>query len=213
MSTKRLNEIIKAFDEYYGKDAYCALNYSNPFELLVATMLSAQCTDKRVNEVTNVLFKKYKTPEEYKNANIEELCEIIKPVGLYKSKGNNIIKMSRIINEEYNNEVPSDINLLTRLPGVGRKTANVVRGNIFGIPSIVVDTHVLRISNVLGIACAKEPVEMEQELMKKLPKEYWILWNLWLIRLGRSFCTARKKHCEECFLVKYCKTGLKNLSN
>lgn len=203
--TKRTGEILKLLDEQYGTEYICYLNYETPWQLLIATMLSAQCTDARVNIVTAGLFKKYDTLEKFANADLQELEQDIKPTGFYHTKAKNIIACTKTLLYEYHGEVPNDLDALTALAGVGRKTANVIRGNIYHEPSVVVDTHVKRISKRLGVTKEDDPVKIEFDLMKKLPKDHWILWNIHIITFGRTICTARSPKCEQCFLTKYCK--------
>lgn len=202
--TKRTSEILNILDEMYGTENICYLNHENPWQLLIATILSAQCTDARVNIVTDSLFKKYTSIEAFANASLEELEKDIKPAGFQHSKATNIIGCCKKLHYEYNDTVPSDINDLTSLPGVGRKTANVIRGNIFNIPSVVVDTHVKRISYKLGLTKENDPVKIEYDLMKKLPEDHWILYNIQIITFGRDICKAVKPECERCKLQKYC---------
>lgn len=203
--TKRTGEILALLDEKYGTDYVCYLNYETPWQLLIATMLSAQCTDARVNIVTADLFRKYDTLEKFANADLAELEQDIKPTGFYHNKAKNIIACTKKLLYEYHGEVPNDLDALTSLAGVGRKTANVIRGNIYHEPSVVVDTHVKRISRKLGMTKEEDPVKIEFDLMKKLPKDHWILWNIHIITFGRTICTARSPKCEQCFLTKYCK--------
>lgn len=205
MATKRTKEILALLDEQYTKEYKCYLNYKTPEQLLIATMLSAQCTDARVNIVTKDLFVKYPDMEAFANADLKTLEQDIKPTGFYHNKAKNIIGCAKKLCEEYEGKVPESIEALTSLPGVGRKTANVIRGNIFHEPSIVVDTHVKRISRRLGLAKEEDPVKIEYELMKMLPKEHWILYNIQIITFGRQICFARSPKCEECFLIKYCR--------
>ena len=205
MATKRTKEILALLDEHYGTDFRVSLNYNSPWELLVATMMSAQCTDERVNLVTKDLFKKYKGVEDFAEANQKELEEDIHSVGFYHNKAKNIIATAKIIRDKYNGQVPSKLEDLISLAGVGRKTANVIRGNIFNDPSIVVDTHVKRISNRLGFTKESDPEKIEFELMKVLPKDHWILYNIQIITFGREICVARKPHCKQCFLKDLCK--------
>ena len=202
--TKKIKVIIERLNKEYGLFTEPTLDYGTPYELLIATMLSAQCTDERVNMVTKDLFKKYTSVEDFANADIKELEKDIHSVGFYHAKATHIIEACKRLHEVYNDEVPSDIEDLTGLSGVGRKTANVVRTHVFKIPSIVVDTHVKRISNRLGMTKEQDPVKIEFDLMKKLPKEQWSAINLQLITLGRSICTARKPKCGECFLKDVC---------
>ena len=207
---ERIEKIIEALDAQYGTDFICYLEHKDALELLIATILSAQCTDARVNTVTPTLFAKYKNAKDFANADLAELEEIIHPLGFYHAKAVNIIGCCKKLEEEFGGEVPSSIEDLTSLPGVGRKTANVIRGNIYHEPSIVVDTHVGRISRKLGITKKEDPKDVEFDLMKKIPKDHWILWNIHLITLGRSICKAPTPKCSECFLRDYCPTGQKN---
>lgn len=204
MATKRTKEILALLDEKYTREYKCYLNYENPGQLLIATMLSAQCTDARVNVVTKDLFQKYDTMEKFAQADLRELEHDIKPTGFYHNKAKNIIGCAQRLVNEYGGEVPSDLEALVSLPGVGRKTANVIRGNIFHEPSVVVDTHVKRISRRLGLTREEDPVKIEKDLMKVLPREHWILYNIQIITFGRQICFARSPKCEECFLTKYC---------
>lgn len=203
--TKRTGEILKLLDETYGTEYVCYLNHETPWQLLIATMLSAQCTDARVNIVTKDLFVKYDSVEKFAHADLKELEQDIKPTGFYHNKAKNIIACTRTLVEKYDGQVPKDLEALTSLAGVGRKTANVIRGNIFHEPSVVVDTHVKRISKRLGLTKEEDPVKIEFDLMKKLPKDHWILWNIHIITFGRTICTARNPKCQECFLRNYCK--------
>ncbi|HJB06820.1 MAG TPA: endonuclease III [Candidatus Enterocloster faecavium] len=200
----RVQKILDALDQEYGTDYRCYLNYETPWQLLIAVILSAQCTDARVNLVTADLFKKYNTLEKFAAADLKELEQDIHSTGFYHTKAKNIISCCKTLLEEYGGQVPSDLRDLTSLAGVGRKTANVIRGNIYHIPSIVVDTHVKRISRKLGLASSEEPEKIEYELMEVLPRDHWILWNIHIITLGRTICTARKPKCEECFLRQFC---------
>lgn len=203
--TKRTGEILNLLDEKYTREYKCYLNYENPGQLLVATMLSAQCTDARVNIVTKDLFVKYPTMEDFANADLKELEQDIKPTGFYHNKAKNIIGMAQMVCSKFNGEVPESLEDLISLPGVGRKTANVIRGNIYHEPSVVVDTHVKRISRRLGLTKEEDPEKIEFELMKVLPKDHWILYNIQIITFGRQICFARNPKCEECFLIKYCR--------
>ena len=203
---ERVTGIIRLLDENYGTEYKCYLEHDNPWQLLIATILSAQCTDARVNMVTRDLFVKYSSLEEFANANQKELERDIHSTGFYSNKAKNIIGCAKRLVEVYQGVVPKDIDDLLTLPGVGRKTANVIRGNIYNEPSIVVDTHVKRISNKLGVTKETDPEKIEFDLMKKLPKDHWILWNIHIIRLGRTICTARSPKCDECFLREYCKS-------
>jgi len=204
MASKKIMAILDALDKEYGTDYVCYLNHENAWQLLIATMLSAQCTDARVNIVTKDLFVKYPTVQAFADADLKELEKDIHSTGFYHNKAKNIIACCKTLVEKYDGEVPSDIESLTSLAGVGRKTANVIRGNIFNEPSIVVDTHVKRISNKLGFTKETDPVKIEFDLMKKLPKDHWILCNIHLIRLGRTICKAPTPDCEACFLKELC---------
>ena len=201
---QQVAEICRILNETYGTDYKCYLNHENAWQLLIATMLSAQCTDARVNIVTKDLFVKYPTLQAFADADIKELEKDIYSTGFYKNKAKNIIGCAKKLISEYGGEVPSDIESLTKLDGVGRKTANVIRGNIYHEPSIVVDTHVKRISRLLGLTDSDDPVKIEHELMEKLPKEQWILYNIQIITLGRPICIARRPKCAECALNRVC---------
>lgn len=201
---KRVKEILERLAVKYGRNIDATLDYSNPYELLFATILSAQCTDERVNQVTKELYKKYTDLEAFANADIPELENAIKSCGFYHMKALHIKDCAAALIREYGGEIPSDIESLTGLPGVGRKTANVVRTHIFHEPSIVVDTHVKRISNRLGMTKETDPVKIEFDLMKKIPKAYWSDINLQLITLGRTICSSRSPKCSECFLSDLC---------
>ncbi len=201
---KNVKEVLALLDQEYGTDYVCYLHHENAWQLLIATMLSAQCTDARVNVVTEDLFQKYSTIEAFAKANLKELEQDIHSTGFYRNKAKNIIACCNKLVQEFHGEVPSTIEELTSLPGVGRKTANVIRGNIFHEPSIVVDTHVKRISGKLGFTKEEDPVKIEFDLMKVLPKDHWILFNIHIIRLGRTICKAPTPHCAECFLTSQC---------
>lgn len=204
----RVAKILQRLDEAYGTEYRIFLNFETDWQLLIAVMLSAQCTDARVNIVTKHLFQKYPTLEALADAKYEELCEDIRSIGFYNSKAKNILTTSKRLLQEFQGVVPSGIEDLTSLAGVGRKTANVIRGNIYHIPSIVVDTHVLRISKKLGLVTSDDPVKVEFELMKILPQERWILWNINIITLGREICVARKPKCPICFLSDVCPSAI-----
>ena len=203
--TKRTKEILDLMDERYGTDYTCYLNHTSAWELLVATILSAQCTDNRVNMVTKELFKKYPTIESFAEADLKILEKDIHSTGFYHNKAKNIIACAKGVLERHNGQVPSDIESLTALAGVGRKTANVIRGNIFHEPSIVVDTHVKRVSRRLGLTKEEDPVKIEYDLMKAVVRDHWILVNIQFIAFGREICFARSPKCGECFLRRYCK--------
>lgn len=203
--TKRTKEILDLFDEKYGTDLTCYLNHENAWQLLVATILSAQCTDQRVNMVTKDLFKKYPDVESLARADLKELEKDIHSTGFYHNKAKNIIACANQLLDRFGGEVPTSIEDLTSLAGVGRKTANVIRGNVFHDPSVVVDTHVKRVSNRLGFTKNEDPEKIEYDLMKAIPKDHWILINIQFIAFGREICTARNPQCQECFLKAYCK--------
>lgn len=189
-------------DEYpYVKPA---LDYSSPFELLIATILSAQCTDARVNIVTKDLFIKYRNPQDYLKVEQEELEQDIFSTGFYKNKAKNIRLCCEKLIYDYSGEVPTDFNELVKLPGVGRKTASVVAGNAFGIPAIAVDTHVIRLSNLLRFVDTKNPDKIEQKLKELLPENYWINSSHWLATHGRNICIARRPKCEICAISELC---------
>ncbi len=201
---QRVALILDALDQEYGREYICYLNHETPWQLLIAVIMSAQCTDARVNIVTETLFKKYDTLEKFAGADLKELEQDIHSTGFYHNKAKNIIACCRTLVEEYGGQVPSSLEKLTSLAGVGRKTANVIRGNIYNMPSIVVDTHVKRISRKLGLTRNEDPEKIEYDLMKVLPQNHWILWNIHIITLGRTICVARSPKCGECFLQEYC---------
>lgn len=193
-------------------DAHCELVHSNPFELVIAVALSAQCTDVLVNKVTKELFKKYKTPEDYLNVPLEELQNDIRSIGLYRNKAKNIQKLSKMLLDEYDGIVPNDRDELTKLPGVGRKTANVVVSVAFGVPAIAVDTHVERVSKRLAICRWKDSVlEVEKTLMRKVPMEEWSVTHHRLIFFGRYHCKAQNPQCDSCPLMDLCREGKKRM--
>ncbi len=200
----RLKKIIAALDRAYP-EAHCELNHADPLELLVATILSAQCTDKRVNIVTKELFKKYRSAADYANAPLAELEQAIKTTGFFRNKAKNIRAGCRKLVERHNSQVPRTMEELTQLDGVGRKTANVVLGNAFGINvGVVVDTHVARLSHRLGLTKQKTPEKIERELMALVPQKQWTLFSHWLIWHGRRRCAARKPDCGGCEIKKLC---------
>lgn len=200
----RAKEIISLLKNYYP-DAKCSLDFKNPFELLVATVLSAQCTDERVNKVTPALFKKYPDAKTMAKADIAELEEFVRSTGFYKNKAKNLKNTSEILTNTHGGEIPKSLDELTHLSGVGKKTANVVLGTAYGIASgIVVDTHVGRLSQRLGLTKSKTPEKIQNDLEKIIPKENWIEWSHLLIYHGRQICKARKPQCEVCFLQETC---------
>lgn len=201
---ERVTKVLNALDREFGTEYVCYLNHETPWQLLIAVILSAQCTDARVNLVTKDLFKKYDSPEKFAKADQRELEKDIHSLGFFRMKAKNIISCCQDLMEKYHGQVPATMEELTALAGVGRKTANVILGNIYHEPSIVVDTHVKRISKKLGFAKADDPEKIEYELMKVLPRDHWILWNIQIITLGRSICTARSPKCSQCFLKELC---------
>ena len=207
MRKKDVIEIIEILKKTYP-DAKCSLDFTTPFEMLVAVMLSAQCTDERVNKTTPSIFNKYSTPEDFANISLSELEDLIHPCGFYKNKAKNIKATAKIIVEKYNGRVPETMEDLMALPGVGRKTANVVMLEAFNKPQgIAVDTHCMRIANKLGLSSEKEPEKIEQDLLKIIPKEYYKDVNHILIWHGRNICTARNPKCVDCPLNRKCPKG------
>lgn len=202
---ERVDKILALLDEHYTTEYKCYLNHDTPWQLLIAVILSAQCTDARVNIVTKDLFEKYKSLEDFANADLGELEKDIHSTGFYKNKARNIILCAEKLVREYGGEVPQTLEELTGLAGVGRKTANVIRGNIYHEPSVVVDTHVKRISRKLGFTTEEDPEKIEYDLMRILPKDHWILYNIQIITHGRGVCTARNPGCSQCFLKELCK--------
>jgi endonuclease III len=203
-AAERIVPIIRALKQQYP-DAKCSLDHKDPLELLVATILSAQCTDERVNMVTKDLFKRYRTAEDYANAKPEELEQEIKSTGFFRNKAKAILGMATALVERHGGNVPHTMDELTALPGVGRKTANVVLGNAFGIDEgIVVDTHVTRIAGRLGLTKQKDPVKIERDLVKLVPREDWTIFSHLLIHHGRAICQARQPKCEICPVNDLC---------
>lgn len=201
-------KIIELLKEEYP-DAACSLDYNSPFELVVSARLSAQCTDNRVNMITKILFEKYKTPGDFAEARLEELEEIIRPCGLYKTKANDIKNLSEIIESKYNGNIPNDFDQLLELPGIGRKTANLIIGDVFGQPSVVADTHCIRLSNRLGLVNkTKDPYRVEIELKKKIPAEESSNFCHRLVLHGRQVCQARKPLCNLCRLAEICEKNI-----
>ncbi len=201
---RRARSIARALAKQYP-DATCALRFSNPLELLVATILSAQCTDERVNQVTPAVFRKYPTAGHYARAPRSELEKAIQSTGFYRNKAKAIQECCRVLDEKYGGQVPRDMEALVQLPGVGRKTANVVLGTAYGIASgVVVDTHVGRIVRRLGLTEAKQPDRIEQDLMELLPQSQWIDFAHRLIHHGRRVCSARRPQCDQCVLLRWC---------
>ncbi len=210
---EKVINILEILNEKFGKPE-CALKYNTPFELLVAVILSAQCTDVRVNIVTSEMYKKVNTPEQFANLPVEKIEEMIKSTGFYRNKAKNIKLCSQQLLNEYNGEIPQEMDKLVKLAGVGRKTANVVRGEIWGLADgITVDTHVKRLSNLIGLTKNDDPIKIEQDLMKIVPRDSWIDFSHYLILQGRDKCIARRPKCQECEISGYCTYGKKKLIN
>lgn len=201
---KQARYVVKKLKELYP-DAHCELYYAKPVELVIATVLSAQCTDERVNKVTKVFFKKYKAPEEIANLSVEKIEKEIRSTGFFRNKAKNIKALCESIIVNYDGKVPDNLRDLVKLPGVGRKTANVVLGEIFNKPEgVVVDTHVRRLSNRLGLTKSQNPVVIERNLMETLPKKYWVVFAHWMIFHGRRQCKAQNPRCTDCALKRKC---------
>lgn len=198
-----IEAILTILDELYP-DARCSLVFETPLELLVATVLSAQCTDERVNQVTVELFKKYPTPRAYARTPLEELENDIRSTGFFRNKAKNIQAACRILDERFEGRIPADLETLVQLPGIGRKTANVILGNAFAVPGIVVDTHVGRVAQRLGLSANTDPDKIEQDLMALVPRDRWIKFSHQLIQHGRRLCQARKPNTDQCPLRPYC---------
>jgi len=206
-ASEQVARLIKIWPKVYP-DAHTELTFKNPLELLIATILSAQCTDKRVNMVTPLLFKKYRSAKDYAAAPQAELENAIKSTGFFRNKTKSIRAATSTIANKFGGKVPDSMEKLRELPGVGRKTANVVLGNAFGInEGIVVDTHVIRLSQRLGLTKHKDPEKIEQDLIELVPKKYWAVWSHWLIWHGRRRCYARKPDCANCEVFRFCPSG------
>ncbi len=203
----QVTEILNRLDEHYPQNDKCYLNYETPHQLLVATIMSAQCTDDRVNIVTASLFKKYISISDFANADLTELANDIKSTGFFNNKAKNIILAMQKLESDFGGVMPQTVEELTSLAGVGRKTANVIRSHIYSLPSIVVDTHVKRVSFRLGLTKNTDPDKIEFDLMGILPTEHWIRYNTQIIAHGRAICTARSPKCGECFLRSVCASG------
>ena len=201
---EKVEKIIEILFKTYP-DAVCSLDHTNPLELLISTILAAQCTDLRVNIVTKDLFVKYTSVYDYANCDISVLEEDIRSTGFYRNKAKNIVACCKMLIEKHNGVVPGTIEELVSLPGVGRKTANVVLGNIFGIPSIIVDTHCIRLSNRIGLTENEDPVKIEKDLMEIVPNAEWTKFSNCLVYHGRAICDAKKPKCEVCPIALYCK--------
>lgn len=207
MTKERMKHILNTIAQMFP-DARCELEHENPFELTIAVLLSAQCTDATVNRVTARLFRKYRKPDDYLAVPLEELEQDIRQIGLFRNKARHIRELCRMLLDEYDGKVPDKYEDLIRLPGVGRKTANVVISNAFGVPAIAVDTHVERVSKRLGIAKANDTVlQVEQKLMKLVPREEWTITHHRLIFFGRYHCKAQAPKCEVCPLLELCREG------
>jgi len=206
-SSAKAKSILKIVDELYP-DAKCSLDFDNPLQLMVATILSAQCTDERVNKVTPVLFKKYSSAGQCAEAPLKELEQDIKSTGFYHNKALAISESCKIIAARFGGEVPADLETLIKLPGIGQKTANVILGNAFGITGVVVDTHVARVSARIGLTREKDRDKIERDLMALIPKEKWIKFSHQLIQHGRRICIARKPKCSTCPLRPHCDYGM-----
>ena len=205
LTHEEADKCLDILEETYP-DAHCELDHKSPFELLVATILSAQCTDIRVNKVTSEMFKKYNKPEDFANMDINKLERLIKECGLFRNKAKNIKASSSVILENYNGEVPNTISELMKLPGVGKKTANVVASTAFGVPAIAVDTHVFRVSNRIGFVHEKNVLDTEKALQNKIDKSRWTKAHHLFIFHGRRCCTARSPRCESCTINKICRS-------
>jgi endonuclease III len=211
MKKEQVRHILDTIADMFP-DAHCELNHSNPFELTIAVLLSAQCTDETVNKVTADLFQKYRTPEDYLQVPIEELEQDLRRIGLFRNKAKHIQSLCRIILDKYDGQIPEEHEKLVELPGVGRKTANVVVSNAFGVPAIAVDTHVERVSKRLGLAKADDSVlEVEKRLMKQVPREEWTATHHRLIFFGRYHCKAKNPSCLVCPLADVCKERKKGM--
>lgn len=208
-NTGRVLEIIQLLEKEHP-DAKIALHFTNPLELLIGTILSAQCTDERVNIVTKTLFKKYKTPEDYAKVDLKQLEEDIRSTGFYRNKAKNIKKCCQILIEKFNSQIPKTMEQMLQLPGVARKTANIVLSNAYGvIEGIAVDTHVRRLAQRLGLTKHDDPVKIEEDLMEIVPKDYWMRITDLLIFHGRRVCSAKKPQCGSCVLNKICPSAFK----
>ncbi len=205
-----IDKIIKTLEEEYPDSTDTTLDYNNPFQLLIATILAAQSTDKLVNKVTPKLFKKYRKPEDFANAELEELQKDIKSTGFFRNKAKSIKNCSRDIAEKFQDNVPQNLDDLTSLPGVGRKTANVVLGNAFKKQAIIVDTHMKRISRRLGLTTNSDPTKIEFDLMNLIPKDKWTDFSHKIVSFGRTICLGRNPKCNVCNLLKYCRFGQEN---
>ena len=209
---QRLRAILKGLDKLYP-DAACSLDHQNALQLLVATILSAQCTDERVNKVTPALFERYLSAADFARADPEELMELIRSTGFFRNKAKSIMGMAKGLLEKHGGEVPGKLDDLVKLPGIGRKTANVVLGNAFGVPGITVDTHVGRISRRWEFTAQKDPVKVEFDLMEIIPEKRWTKFCHQVILHGRTLCMAKKPNCPQCLILKQCPHGLESIGN
>lgn len=205
-AAEKVQPLLALLDQHYP-DAHVTLDFTTPLELLVATVLSAQCTDVRVNQVTPALFKKYPTARDYAQAPLAELEEMIRPTGFFHNKAKSLKALCQALVERHRGEVPASLEELVKLPGIGRKTANVILGNAFGIPGIVVDTHLGRVAQRLGLTKQKDPVKIEFDLMPLIPRERWVKFSHQLIWHGRQICESRKPKCSRCPLLPHCDAG------
>ncbi len=203
MNKKKVESILDLFEAEYG-EAECTLDYVNPLHLMIATQLAAQCTDARVNMVTPALYARYNTAEDFMHADREVLEGMIRSTGFFRNKAKNIIACCTMLVKEFNNEIPQNMENLLKLPGVGRKTANLVLGDAFGIPGIVIDTHAGRLSRRLGFTKETDPAKVEKDLMKIIPEEKWIILGHWFVDHGRAVCNSRSPKCENCMLAPMC---------
>lgn len=204
--TAKIRAILKLLAAHYP-EAKCTLGFANPLELLVATVLSAQCTDERVNLVTPEVFRKYRTAADYAGAPLSDLEEAFHSTGFFRQKAKSIQQLCQTLVDKFDGHIPPSLDELVKLPGIGRKTANVILGNAFGIPGIVVDTHVGRVSQRLGLTTNKDPVKIEFDLMALVPQAQWTHFSHQLISHGRQICTAKKPKCPDCFLLPRCDFG------
>ena len=203
---EKIGPILTILEQHYP-DAHCTLDFANPLELLVATVLSAQCTDVRVNKETPAIFKKYPTAADYAAAPLADLEAAFHPTGFFRQKAKSVQGICRALVERFGGEVPASLEELVKLPGIGRKTANVILGNAFGIPGITVDTHMGRVTQRLGLTQNQDPVKIEFDLMPLAPRERWTKFSHQIIWHGRQICTARKPQCPACPLLLYCDYG------
>lgn len=202
-ASEKISQVLQVLEEYYP-EAHCTLNFTNPLELLVATVLSAQCTDERVNQETVKIFARYRTAAAYAQAPLAELEEAFHATGFFRQKAKSIKQICQVLVEKFGGEIPPSLEELVKLPGIGRKTANVILGNAFGIPGIVVDTHVSRVAQRLGLTRQRDPVKIEFDLMALVPREKWVKFSHQLIWHGRRICKARKPDCPACPLRAVC---------